>query len=65
MDCCQPQEGSAAPASAGSPAPGTALAVAASTQSAPAAAIAAWTGASGESVEPRVPLHTLHSVFRI
>jgi hypothetical protein len=66
MDCCQPQEGSGAPTSPGTKAPVTVSPVLASAQlAAPAAATAIWIGPPGDSIQPRVPLHTLHSVFRI
>ena len=66
MDCCQPQEGSGAPTSPGTKAPGTVPTVLASAQPAtPAVAPAIWIGPPGDSIQPHVPLHTLLSVFRI
>ena len=66
MDCCQPQEGSGAPGSPGTKAPGAVLPLLAPAQSAPApAAPSIYTGPSGDAVELHVPLHTLLSVFRI
>ena len=67
MDCCQPQEGSGsgAPGSTGVKAPPTLLPLIAGQPAAPADPTLLWTGRFGELIEPRVPLHTLHSVFRI
>jgi len=67
MDCCQPQEGSGsgAPGSTGTKAPATLLPSLAVSPAAPADAMPIWAGRPGDFVELHVPLHTLHSVFRI
>jgi hypothetical protein len=67
MDCCQPQEGSGsgAPGPTGTKAPATHLPSQAVSPAALADATPMWTGRPSDSLELHVPLHTLHSVFRI
>lgn len=66
MDCCQPQEGSGAPSSPGTKAPGTVIPLLAAAQPVAAVGVTAiYIGPPGDSVELHVPLYTLLSVFRI
>jgi len=65
MDCCQPQEGSGSPGPTGTKAPATLLPLLAVSPAVPADATPMCAGRPGDFLELHVPLHTLHSVFRI